>query len=278
MNLRELRALLDARGLAPRSRHGQNFLVDSALLAAIPGDAGVCAGERVLEVGPGAGALTAELLAAGARILAVEIDAGLAALLRERFAAELAAGTLELLQADVLASGERFAPRVEEWWGEGTPPRVVANLPYAISGPFLGRLPGRPLLGACLLLQREVAEKAAGREAGPLGVRLALGFEVRLGRRVPREVFWPRPEVLSAFLHLIPRSERPTAAEDADLRRLLQEAFGQRRKRVLARMRKTAPAAAAALEAAGVGEDDRPEHVAVAAWWAAVRAHRIARS
>ena len=278
MKVGELRALLEAHGLRPNQRFGQNFLVDPALLAAIPADAGVAAGERVLEVGPGAGALTAELLAAGARVLAVELDHGLARLLQERFRAPLAAGELELVEGDALDREERLHPRVEAWWGEGDAPRLVANLPYAISGPFLGRLPGRALAGATLLLQREVAEKACGAAAddpdgwSPLAVRLALAFEARLGRRLPPQVFWPRPQVDSAFLHLAPRAGAPDAAADARLAAVLREAFGQRRKRLLGRLGKSHPDWAAALEAAGVAADARPGAIPPETWHAALTA------
>ena len=274
MRLGELRALLEAHGLRPNPRFGQNFLVDPALLTSIPGDAGVVAGERVLEVGPGAGALTAELLRVGAQVLAVEVDHGLAGLLRERFADALADGSLQLLEDDVLAAHERFAAEVEAWWGAGPPPRLVANLPYAISGPFLGRLPGRPLLGATLLLQREVARKACGLDDGwsPLGVRLALAFHTRVGRRLPPEVFWPRPQVDSAFLHLEPRADAPGAAADARLHAALRVAYAQRRKRLLPRLRKAEPAWAEALVALGVGEDARAEEVAPETWHRALHA------
>lgn len=273
MRAADLRELLAARGLAPSRARGQNFLIDPALLAAIPRDAGVLPGERVLEVGPGAGALTERLLAAGGRVLAVELDHGLAELLRERLAAPLADGRLTLLEGDVLAAAGRLHPEVEAWWAAGEAPRVVANLPYSISGPFLAALIGRPLLGACLLLQRELAEKAlAGADGGPLGVRLALAFAGRLGRRVPAAVFWPAPRVESVFLHLAPRPDAPAPELDAALRELLREAFSQRRKRVLPRLGRRFPAAAAALAEGGAGSGARPEEVAPALWLAAARA------
>lgn len=263
----ELRALLEAHGLSPRQMFGQNFLIDPALLAAIPSDAGVQPGERVLEVGPGAGALTRELLNAGARVYAVEIDAGLVELLRERFAAELQSGELQLLHADVLAADESLHAEVEDWWQSGTPPRVVANLPYAISGPFLARLLGRPLLGATLLLQKEVAEKAASRtETGPLPIRLGQHFEAHVGRKVPAQVFWPRPKVDSAFLQLRPRQDAPGPEVDAALRRLVREAFAQRRKRLLGLLGKSWPEAVTCLEGLGVAKDARAEEVAPEIW------------
>ncbi|RMH05147.1 MAG: 16S rRNA (adenine(1518)-N(6)/adenine(1519)-N(6))-dimethyltransferase [Planctomycetota bacterium] len=275
----ELRRLLAEHGLSPSRRRGQNFLVDPALLASIPVDAGVRAGERVLEVGPGAGSLTAELLAAGARVFAIELDRGLVALLRERFAADLAAARLRLVEGDVLDRGNRFHPAVEAWWREGPAPRLVANLPYSISGPFLGRLPGRRLVGACLLLQREVAEKAlAGARGGPLGVRLALAFHGRLGRRLPPAVFWPPPRVESTFLHLEPHPGGPGPELDRVLTELLREGFSQRRKALLARLRRRYPAAAAALAEAGVGERTRPEEVGPDLWLAAAARAIIADS
>ncbi len=274
MKLSDLRALLEVHGLRPNPRFGQNFLVDPALLATIPRDAGVESGERVLEVGPGAGALTEQLLAAGAQVLAVELDHGLAGLLRDRFAEPLADGRLRLIEADVLAREERFQPDVESWWMEGPPPRLVANLPYSISGPFLGRLPGRPQLGSTLLLQREVAVKAAGGDAGwsPLAVRLALGFEARVGRKLPAEVFWPRPQVDSAFLHLKPRAGAPTQEEDRALFAALRVGFQQRRKRVLPLLRRAEPRWAEALSALGVAENSRAEQLPPKLWQDALKA------
>lgn len=275
MRLQELKALLAARGLAPQMRFGQNFLIDPALLAAIPRDAGVQPGEMVIEIGPGAGALTERLLEAGARVLAIELDHGLARLLRERLAAPLAEGRLALIEGDALDASESFHPELERAWRAASgPPRLVTNLPYAISGPVLARLPGRPLSGATLLLQREVAEKAAGPEGGewsPLAIRLTLAFHPELGRRVPAEVFWPRPQIESAFLHLRPRCGAPDAAGFARLADALRAAFGQRRKRLLPRLERELPAWAAALRAAGALENARPGELAPALWLAALR-------
>lgn len=276
MRLQELKALLEAHGLAPQARFGQNFLVDPALLAAIPRDAGVQPEERVIEIGPGAGALTERLLAARARVLAVEVDHGLARLLRERFAGPLADGSLRLVEGDALGPAETLHPELErELAVPAAPARLVANLPYAISGPFLARLPGRAFAGATLLLQREVADKAAGPAEGewsPLAVRLALAFHAEVGRRVPAEVFWPRPRIASAFLHLRPRADAPTAAAFARLALALRAGFGQRRKRLLPRLEREFPEWAHALRAAGAPPDARPGELAPELWLAALRA------
>lgn len=273
MRLQELKALLEEHGLAPQSRFGQNFLTDPALLAVIPQDAGVQAGERVIEIGPGAGALTERLLAAGAFVTAVELDHGLARLLRQRLAPDLASGRLELIEGDALGPAESLHPELEARWSAaialGCPPRLVANLPYSISGPFLARLPARPLAGATLLLQREVAVKAAGPDGGewsPLAIRLALAFSVELGRRVPPEVFWPRPQVESCFLHLRPRPPAPAPDREAQLAAVLRLAFGQRRKSLLPRLQRVEPRWATALRDCGVAERARPGEIGPEIW------------
>ncbi len=269
MKRRELQELLARQGLAPRHRLGQNFLVEPDLLRALVREAGVAAGDAVLEIGPGAGGLTRPLLEAGARVLAVEVDPGLASLLRELLAAPLAEGRLRLVEGDVLGPDPAFHPRVETWWAEVRRPRVVANLPYGISGPLLARLAGRPLRGASLLLQQELVDRALGRrlrDRGPLAVLLHLAFRARAGRRLPPEVFWPRPRVHSAVLHLEPREDALPAEAWPRVRGWLRVAFAERRKMLLPRLREQAPPLARVLEEAGVEAALRPEELSLDDW------------
>ncbi|MDP6963373.1 MAG: 16S rRNA (adenine(1518)-N(6)/adenine(1519)-N(6))-dimethyltransferase RsmA [Planctomycetota bacterium] len=271
MKKNELRAMLEANGLRPNSRFGQNFLIDESLLAKIPEDAGLSNGDYVLEVGPGAGALTNELLKCGTIVTAVELDRGLADLLRQRFASQIASGQFTLLEGDALGKDEQLNPEVEAWMASlDTPPYIVANLPYAISGPFLARLPGRSLAGVTLLLQKEVAEKVAGptrqQEWSALSVRIALCFDSKLGRRLPPDVFWPRPQIDSAFLQLSPLSSHLSHRQDSALNEVLRFAFSQRRKQLLGRLRKKYPQWSEALEAEGIVAETRPGNISPNVW------------
>ena len=271
---RELRTTLEQLGLKPNKRLGQNFLVDPALLDVIPGDAQVKPGDRVLEIGPGMGGLTRRLLAEGAQVMAVEIDRGLVGFLRDSFASELSSGEFHLVEGDALAPEEKFHAAVEGWWAAGSQPRVVANLPYSISGPLLGRLASRPCGQSLLLLQKEVARKAVagvGKEGyGPLAIRLSFRFRAKLGRSVPADVFWPKPNVNSSFLHLLPLPN-VEKSEDALFRLVLSHAFGQRRKRLLPRLDKSYPEVASRMRALGISDNARPETISPAVWWEAVK-------
>ena len=151
--LAQLKALLAARGLRPRKALGQNFLLDPNFAAAIVRAAGADERTLVLEAGPGTGALTRALLDAhpGARVLAVEMDAGLVELLRDEFSADLAARRLTLLHGDALQgkhglNAELLRAAALICREESRPRRVLcANLPYSIATPLIANL----ALGHC---------------------------------------------------------------------------------------------------------------------------------
>jgi len=165
---------------ASRSRRswGWHPLVDE-WAARVVADAEIRPGQLVLDLGAGTGALTVHLVAAGARVLAVELHPGRARRLRERFAG----APVTVVETDAV---EVPLPR--------RPYRVVANPPYAISSALLGRLlaPGSPLVAADLVLQRAVVRRYAAGSAG----RWAL----RVGLTLPRRAFRPPPRVDSAVL------------------------------------------------------------------------------
>jgi 16S rRNA (adenine1518-N6/adenine1519-N6)-dimethyltransferase len=267
-----VRATLRDAGMRAQRRFSQNFLVDVDVLEAILAAAAPTPDRRVLEIGPGLGILTGGLLAAGARVVAVEIDRGMVAHLRGAFALEMAAGVLTLVEGDVL--DQDLAVLV-------TPPYdVVANLPYHVTSPVLHRLLGGeagPRPRRCVLMvQREVAERVAA----PPGSMSYLSVFVQyhavpaIARRVSRDAFEPAPEVESAVLTLDVRApdapgRLPAAMED-DLWRLVQAGFRERRKmlhNVLPRQLPIEPATiAAALAEVGIASDRRPQTLGVGEW------------
>lgn len=268
-----VRATLRAAGL--RARHGlsQNFLADTDVLEAILVEAGVGTDdrvERVIEIGPGLGFLTGGLLDSGVSVIAVELDRGLAAFLRERFAEEIGGDRLRLMEGDALDQDlvHLAAP----------PYDVVANLPYHITSPILHALLGEPPRPRRLVLmvQREVAERIAAPpgKMSYLSVFVQYHARVRVALHVPPTAFEPEPAVESAVIVVEPfdaDDRLDPAAEDA-LWRLVQAAFRERRKmlhNVLARQLPVdAGRVATALETAGIDPDRRPQTLAVGEWLA----------
>lgn len=206
--------------MKPRKRFGQHFLRDPALIKKMAELVAPAAGEEILEIGPGDGALTAELLQAEARLLAVEIDRDLAAVLEKRFGSGLRLIVGDVLKQDlsVLLQGGR---------------RVVGNLPYGISTPLLLKLAACETPEMWLMLQKEVAERvcAAPGEAeyGRLTVSVRLFFDAAIVMRAPPEAFWPPPKVDSAVVRL---SRREPPPHSPLIQKVLASAFQTRRKMI----------------------------------------------
>ncbi len=214
----------------PRKRYGQNFLTDQNVLKRIVAAAGVRPGEPVLEIGPGRGALTRYLSQVAARLLAVEVDRDLVAILAAEFSAD---PLVEIVSSDILRCDlvSLLADRDQGRW------RVVANLPYNISSQVLFLLLDHITLfsGLTLMLQKEVAERIASgpeeKEYGILSVFCALHCDVDLAFTVKPGSFFPVPKVSSAILRLIPLpAPRFQVGDEAFFRRLVKSAFGNRRK------------------------------------------------
>lgn len=262
MNKKELLTELEKLGMRPGRGLGQNFLLDGNLLDRIVRLGEFEPGARILEVGPGFGALTRRLLAAGAQVCAIEFDHRIAEYLRH----EVSDPALELIEGD--------ACRIDlsTLFG-GADYRIIANLPYAISSVFIAKvleldqLPDRMVF----MLQREMAERLAaapGTKAyGALSVRTQFFYRLKIEKIVPPEVFYPPPEVESAVLTLSLRGEFPgdpaICKRLASLARLL---FSQRRKQVgkvlggaYGRDR-----AATALAKCGLPPEIRPDRIDIA--------------
>jgi len=279
-----LKAAFAARGLAPRKSLGQNFMLDSNFAAFVARASAPDEGTLVIEVGPGTGLLTAALLQAhpAARVLAIEIDQGLAALLRETLSQEIAAGRLTLLEGDALSGKHALSPSLaaaalEISGREGRPRRVLcSNLPYNAATPCLMNLAadGGPLAisSAVATVQAELAERLLAQPGdsayGVPTVILALRATGRILRRVGKEIFWPRPQVDSAVIELgfKPWVEDAGAAEEgallrreevAPFQKFLQWHFSQRRKMLRATFK-----AREILEALNIPPKARAEELA----------------
>lgn len=272
--LAQIREMLAVRGLAPRKALGQNFLIDKNLLgklvaaADLPAEgagAAAGAGPAVLEVGPGTGTLTEALLERGARVVACELDEGLADLLTERLPREIAAhawpGTFQLVRGDALAGPREVNPRVVGALGAGAF-KLVANLPYGAATPLILTLLIRhPACTAmAVTIQREVADRllaGPGSKAyGTLGIVAQAMAEVERVAVLPRECFWPRPDVTSAMVRLRRRA-RALARDPGALAALCTRLFSKRRKQLGAIL---GPGAALPP---GVGATQRPEELTV---------------
>lgn len=243
--------------LRPLRSLGQHFLVDRGIVRRIVDAAGVVPGETVLEIGPGRGILTEGLLAAGARVVAVEMDRGLHAALAERLGGE---ERLTLHHADALRFDLRVVP---------APYKVVANLPYQVTTPLLFRLleaHAAPSM-AVLMVQREVADRLVAepgtKEYGVLTVAVRAWAECAMCFPVPPGAFRPPPKVRSMVVRITPRA-RPLLpeAEMAGFMAVVRAALGRRRKTLknaLAALGRPAPRVAAALAAAGIDPGVRGE-------------------
>jgi 16S rRNA (adenine1518-N6/adenine1519-N6)-dimethyltransferase len=232
MNLTEIRSALATRGLRPLKQLGQNFLHDRNLANWLATRAveGVEPGGKVVEIGPGLGALTAGLLERKVRVIAMEKDRGLSVFLRERFCAEMEDDRLDLREGDALA----LLPALDF-----VPAAICGNLPYYISTPLLMeclRLPG-PSAPLFFVMQKEVGQRLAstpgGKIYGALSILMQVAYRVELERTLPGSVFYPPPEVESVAVRLTPLAEPLVSKRDwPDFAAVVQRGFSQRRKKL----------------------------------------------
>jgi 16S rRNA (adenine1518-N6/adenine1519-N6)-dimethyltransferase len=211
----------------PRKRFGQNFLHDQHVLDRIIAAADFTENDRILEVGPGPGALTSRLLATGLPVLAVEIDRDLGAALQQREEPNLAVVVGDVLKVD---------------WQDllkNPPYKLVANLPYNISSQILFKaLEHRHAFRKLVLMfQREVGERLVAeknsRNYGILSVLIQTWFKVERVVKVPPGAFHPPPKVDSVVLCLTPLTTPRLELKDEDLfRKLVKGSFAQRRKTI----------------------------------------------
>ena len=226
----QIQSLLAQAGLLPRHRFGQNFMIDQNLLRIVADAGNPSAGDVILEIGPGTGTLTEELLSRGAQVIAVEIDRDLAAMLRERFKDE---NRFTLIEGDALDSKHALNRELlAAINSKDPPPKLIANLPYNIASPLIIEL---LLAGVELLaftVQKEVADRlraAPGTDAyGALSVMVQLLAKVGILRTLPPTAFWPVPKIDSALVRLTLKNRLCARARDFSI--FLKKLFSSRRK------------------------------------------------
>lgn len=247
----DVRRLAERHGLRPKKAFGQNFLTDPNILHKIAAAAVRGQPEAVLEIGPGLGSLTAALREEGARVVAIEKDRALIPVLEELFAED---------PEVQVAEGDATRLEIRRHLPTARSIHVAGNLPYSVTTPLLLRLLAeREHFGrAVVMIQREVAERLGAepstKDYGSLTVLFQMYFDVELLFEVSPGCFWPRPEVTSTVLALVPLdAPRYAVPSQAALERVVRAAFSQRRKTLWNSMRgafagEALQAAAAAAE------------------------------
>ena len=239
-----------------KKHFGQHFLHDRDILDRIVHAIRPRPDQTLVEIGPGAGALTLPLLDLAGHLIAIELDRDLHQPLRERASGH---GELELIEANVLdVDFSTLATRA------GAPLRVVGNLPYYLSSPILFHcLAHRTAIGdMTFLLQKEVVQRIVAEPGskiyGRLSVMLQLACRTEALLEVPPSAFTPPPKVDSALVRLVPRpeSEQPDA-DPATLGEIVRAAFGQRRKTLANALKRHLDAGQ--IQAAGIDPRARAE-------------------
>lgn len=258
----DIRELCTQLNIRPTKTLGQNFVNDPGTVRKIVRNAGVQAGEQVLEIGPGLGSLTLALLEAGAQVSAVEIDPPLAQALPTTAQARFPEAKLQVFTADALTI---TGP---ESIDGATPTRLVANLPYNVAVPIvltvLEKLPS--IQTVLVMVQAEVADRLAATPGNKIygvpSAKVAWYASARRTLTIGRNVFYPVPNVDSALVKIERRPHPDTAATREQVFAVIDAAFAQRRKtlrQALAGLAGSAGAAQEALERAGVSPTARGE-------------------
>ncbi len=262
MRLSDIRATLQEIHVSPVKTLGQNFLHDQNFSRWIVDQAQITSDDYVLEIGPGLGALTKFLLEKGARVLAIEKDARLANFLRERFSRE----RLEVLNIDALKFDARTLFSHQRV-------KLLGNLPYNISSALILKFLEYPSPISLWLftLQKEMAMRLSAKPSthdyGALTLRIQLRHQVKYLRTVAASVFFPRPDVDSAVLRLLPRDPQELPPHDEELLlKLIRVGFSQRRKQLRKLLRERVDDWDAISEHLNIDPKVRAEELSLLQW------------
>lgn len=217
---------------------GQNFLVDQSAILGIVEAAGIKKDDQVIEIGPGIGSLTEQLLLAGAKVFAYEVDDSLPTILQNELPKKIddqpLASRFKILLKDVLKAN--FKEDIGDFFDFTKPIKVVANLPYYITTPIIFALAESDLhfTSLTLMMQKEVAERLeaqpGSKDYGPLTISVQTEMKVKLALQVGRNSFMPRPKVDSSVVVLTPLKEKPAIEDRKHFIWVVKMCFSQRRK------------------------------------------------
>jgi 16S rRNA (adenine1518-N6/adenine1519-N6)-dimethyltransferase len=243
MRAEEVKAVLESIGKRPTKRLGQNFLLDDSVVSRSVGFADLSSKDTVLEIGPGLGNLTEELLKTGAKVVGVEQDFAFCKFLERRFG-----DRVRIVQADAVKA---FLPEFN---------KVVSNLPYQISSPITFKLLDIGFDVAVLMLQREFAERMIAKPGTENYGRLSVGVYYRadceIMLNVPRHAFWPQPKVDSCVVRLVPKPPPFKLKDRQVFYDVTRAIFSHRRKKILNSL-KVDPAVASLVRSDTVSSLDK---------------------
>jgi len=245
--------LLDLQYHMKKSRLGQNFLYDPSIAARIVEASGTCGDDTIVEIGPGRGIMTRLLADRAKRVIAIEFDRRLAAMLTQEFSTSdhVTIVTMDVMKYD---------------FGQLGPFRVVANIPYYITTPVIFKLieGDNMMQSMTLTIQKEVAERIASppgsKQYGVLSLMVQFYGRTEILFTIPAGAFRPRPKVDSAVIRVERHEEPPVHVHDRDIfRKIIKASFANRRKMIANSLRSIHPGIREILERSGIAPARRPE-------------------
>jgi 16S rRNA (adenine1518-N6/adenine1519-N6)-dimethyltransferase len=237
----QIRELLDVAGIRPNKRFGQNFLIDLNLMRLLIDTANIQNNDVVLEVGTGTGSLTSGIAEKAGFCVSVEIDAILANIAKGQLADK---SNVEIIAADVLKNKFEINPVVVDTLNHARAIHngrllLVANLPYIAATPLIINLVIGPIIADAMFVtvQKEVADRmnsqAGIKDYGILSILMAATGEAKRIRTLKPTVFWPQPQVNSAFVQYVRDPEKVKAIKSVEMLSRIAGALLQHRRKML---------------------------------------------
>ena len=267
-------AIINRYFVKAKKNLGQNFLIDQNAILGIIDAADIHEGDQVIEIGPGIGSLTEQLLLHGAKVCAYEVDSSLPEILNNELPAKIGDASLKerfkLILKDVLKAD--FKNDIGDFFDFDKEIKVVANLPYYITTPIIFALAESDLKfdSLTLMMQKEVAERLEAKPGtkafGPLSIAVQTEMNVKVALSVSHNSFMPKPKVDSSVVVLTPLANKPEIEDRKHFNWIVKMCFSQRRKTLNNNLKNLIPDAQKRADLiAGLGVDPkiRPESLSI---------------